>query len=355
MKKNVLIIYNYILHYRILFFNKLADNYNVTVLHSGKKSAKEGDRFNEIIMPEKKIGPFHLQKGVLREVSKEKYDVIIVLFDLAWIYSIISFYNHNKKAKFILWGAWRTNNYLADQLRIFLTKKASASIFYTNEAKDDFIKKGVPDTNLYVANNTFDVGDRVQSYNYHLKRRILFVGSLDKRKQNDVLLEVFSQIIEKIPSDISLTIIGDGNEKQNLMEISIKLGINNHVEFLGKINDVNKLRDYYKEAIVSVSVGQAGLSVLQSLGYGVPFLTKRNAISGGEKSNIKAGYNGILCEDNPISLSENLIFLCNNIDYSRELGKNAYNYYSKFCTMDNMVQGFKDAIENTRFAVVDES
>lgn len=355
MKKNVLIIYNYAYHYRIPVFNKLAEKYNVTVLHSGKKLMRKEDRFIEIIVSEIKIGPFHFQKGVLREVNKAKYDAIIACFDVAWINTIISLYMHNKKAKFILWGPWITDNYLANQLRIFLTKRVSACIFYTNGAKVDFIKRGVPSTNLYVANNTFDVGDRVQSYRHPLKERILFVGSLNKRKQNDILLEVFSQIITKIPSNIMLTLIGDGREKQYLMELSDKLGLNNKIEFLGKINDITKLKEYYKEAIVSVSFGQAGLSVLQSLGCGVPFLTKKNAISGGEISNIKTDYNSILCEDNPMSLSEWLVFLCNNIDYSRELGKNAYDYYSKFCTMDNMVQGFKDAIENTRFAIIDES
>ena len=354
MRKNVLITHNCITHYRIPFFNKLADEYNVTVLHSGEKSTNKEYQFNEIFVPVKRIGRLYFQKGILQEVNKEKYDVIIASFDVAWIYTIIALYKHNKKAKFILWGSWITANWLANQLRFFLAKRAFACIFYANGIKNDFINGGVPSTKLYVANNTFDVGDRVQSYKYPIKRRILFVGSLDKRKQNDILIEVFSQILIKIPPNISLTIIGEGNEKHYLKEISDKLKLNNNVEFLGKINDMNKSKEYYKEAIVSVSFGQAGLSVLQSFGYGVPYLTKKNAISGGEISNIKTEYNGILCEDNPISLSEKLVFLCNNIDYARKLGKNAYDYYSKFCTIDNMVRGFKDAIENTKFAIIDE-
>jgi len=85
----------------------------------------------------------------------------------------------------------------------------------------------------------------------------------------------------------------------------------------------------------------------------VPFITKINAISGGEKSNIKNGINGFFCEDSQVSLENTVIKICNNIELAREMGRNAYEYYSKYCTMENMVQGFVDAIEDTRLAKVD--
>ncbi|MHB1105220.1 MAG: glycosyltransferase family 4 protein [Lutibacter sp.] len=354
MKKDILILYNFILHYRIPFFNVLSQYYNVTVLHSGKECVGSDDKFTEIIVPVKKMGPFYFQKGVLAEVNKEKYDIIIALFDIAWVNTIISIYVHNKKAKFILWGAWITKSNIANRIRIFFTKKAHSNVFYTNEARLAFIKKDISKEKLYVANNTFDVGLRIRSYENPVKNSILFVGSLDKRKQNDVLLKSFSEILDEIPSNIMLTIIGDGVERDYLMEISHELKIEGRVNFTGKINDTNTLMNYYKNAIVSVSFGQAGLSVLQSLGYGVPFLTKRNAISGGEKTNIRNNYNGIFCDDDSNSLAENLKFLCNDIKYARTLGENAFNYYSDFCTINNMVQGFKDAIEGTRLALIDE-
>jgi glycosyltransferase involved in cell wall biosynthesis len=355
MKPNILILYNFILHYRIPFFNVLAQNYNISVLHSGKKSKGPDDMFEEIIVPVKKIGPFYLQKGVLEEVNNSKYDIIIALFDVRWLNTLRSIHNHNKKAKYILWGAWITNNYIADKVRLFYTNIACANVFYTNEALQDFVQKGIDPRNLYVGNNTFDVGERIRSFENPEKKSILFVGSLDERKQNDILLRSFSEILEKIPSDITLTIIGDGIQKEILEALSNELQLGKRVDFVGKLTDTRVLMDYYKKAIVSVSFGQAGLSVLQSLGYGVPFLTKENAISGGEKSNIRNEYNGILCKDDKDSLSENLVRLCNYPEYAKTLGKNAFDYYTKYCSMENMVQGFRDAIEGTRLAVVDKN
>lgn len=351
--KKILIHYNYILHYRKAFFNVLSKDYDVTVIHSGTESITDNDKYKEIIVPVKKVGPFYLQSGVIEETKSSEYDIIIALFDVRWVNTILSiFFSKNKK--FIWWGAWITKSKIANLIRIYLSKKSDANVFYTYGAMKDFIEHGINSDTAYVANNTFDVGSRIKSYENKIKNRILFVGSLDKRKQNDVLIRAFKNIVKDIDEDIILTIIGDGLEKNNLTQQVQEASLKDRVEFVGRVNDPQKLAEYYKESIVSVSFGQAGLSVLQGLGFGVPFLTKANAISGGEISNIKNRYNGILCEDDEKSLENELLFLCNNIDFSRQMGENAYNYYNEFCTIENMVQGFKDAIEDTKLAKVDK-
>jgi glycosyltransferase involved in cell wall biosynthesis len=353
MKRKVLIGYNYILHYRVPLFNKLAEKYDVTVLHSGKSMRETNDKYAELIVPVYKIGPFHFQPGFIKEVTKKEYDVVIALFDVAWITTLIAVFIRRKKCKFILWGAWITKNKLANLLRVAFSKRVDSNIFYTHAARKDFISRNVNENKLFVANNTFDVGEQIESFKYILKNRILFVGSLDERKQNDLLIYAFNNIIDKINEDINLTIIGEGSKLESLKRLVSEIGLTKRVEFFGKINDVDYLKEYYKVAIVSVSFGQAGLSVLQSLGYGVPFLTKKNAISGGEITNIRNDYNGILCDDNIKSLQENLLKLCLDIPYARVLGENAFNYYKKYCTMENMANGFIDAIENSRLSEVD--
>ncbi|MGZ9897683.1 glycosyltransferase family 4 protein [Shewanella gaetbuli] len=353
--KKVLIIYNYILHYRKPFFNELAKKYDVTVLHSGSESVTDVDNYVEIIKPARKVGPFMLQKGVFSEVSNEKYDVIISLFDVRWLNILFYLLKKDHFKKHVLWGAWVTNSSVANFLRVFFMRRADANVFYTYEALADFSKYGIPENKMYVGNNTFDVGERVRSFEHPIKNRILFVGSLNKRKQNDILLKGFSTIIKNISPDIIITIVGEGSERKSLEELVSSLGLDDRVQFEGAINDTNILKKLYLESIVSVSFGQAGLAVLQSMGYGVPFLTKFNAISGGEKSNIKPGVNGVFCKDTQESFEEELLNLCNDIEYSRNLGKSAFEHYSEFCTIENMTQGFIDAIEGSRLAKVDQS
>ena len=343
MKKKILITQNKILHYRKALFNMLCTIYDVTVLHSGTPSVNDGDFYKEIIVPMKKIGPFYLQSGVLSEIKKD-YAAVVVMCDLHWVNNMLSLYFHSKKTKFIWWGSWLTDKYFVDKIKISLAKQADANIFYSEEAKNSFAVRHVPESKLFVANNTFDVGVRVNASEHPTKNRILFVGSLDERKENDILIKAFHNIIQNIDASINLTIIGEGITRTALEEMVAAYKLTDRVNFEGKITDTAKLRDYYAESIVSVSYGQAGLSVLQSLGYGVPFVTKKGAISGGEKTNIMDGYNGYFCENNEQSLSDTLLKLCNNIDFARQLGANAYDYYSKHCTIENMVAGFQKAI-----------
>ena len=353
--KSVLIIYNYILHYRKPLFNLLSEDYDLTVVHSGEQTVTSTDSYCEIIVPVVKMGPVYYQKGVVSLLKKQGYDIVIALFDVRWLSTLASFRYKNRTGQFIWWGAWITGNKLANYTRTLLTKKSHANVFYTAEARNQFKMQGVSEKILYVANNTFDVGEPIKSYDNEIKTRILFVGSLDERKQNDVLIQAFHSALAQIPGTIILTIIGEGQQKETLQEIVQKNGIENRVEFIGQVTDSGKLRDYYREAIFSVSFGQAGLTVLQSLGYGVPFVTKINAISGGEKTNIQHGSNGIFCEDSITSLASYIVKLCNDLDRARSMGMNAHNYYQDYCTMSNMAQGFKDAMENTRLSNIDES
>lgn len=340
--KNILIIQNIIPHYREKLYDELSKNYSVTVLHSGKKVSNSNIRIKELIVKKYKLGPFYWQNGVIKEVRSNNYDIIIAMFDIRWITNLFAMYQNNKSIQFIWWGPWLTNRPIIDYIKIIISKKNYPIIFYSKYEKEKFIRKGVSKKKLFVANNTIHVEKRIPSFNNKTKNSILFVGSLTQRKKVDKLIYIFKNILDFIPKEVCLKIIGDGKEKNKFKKIVDDLGIQDKVYFFDEIIDDN-LAYYYETAIITCSLGQAGLSILQSFAYGVPFLTEKNAISGGEISNIKNGYNGILC-DNDKSISESLIWICNNLNDSRKLGENAYKYYSEFCTIQKMVNGFNSAI-----------
>lgn len=342
--KKILIIQNKILHYRKALYNELSNTYNITVLHSGDKSLTKEDRYKEVISGKTKFLSFEIQHRLFSEARKD-YDVVIAMFDLHWLKSFLIPTILDKNTEFIWWGQWLTEKKIADYLKIYFSNKNKKNIIYTESEKKRLIRNGVKEENLFVANNTFDVGERCKCFQELDKNTILFVGSLDKRKQLDVLLKAFSEIIEVIPKSINLVIIGDGEEKENLIELIGNLDLKKRVSMKGKITSNVDLIEYYKKALVNVSFGQAGLSVLQSFGYGVPFITKINAISGGEKTNIINGYNGFLCDDSIESLKDKIMLLALDLVLAKEMGENSYKYYSDKCTIKNMAQGFISAIE----------
>lgn len=349
MKKRILISYNFILHYREDFFELLNEFYDVTVLHSGKLPNDAKHSYKVIKTNTMKAGPFFLQSGLFNTYFKKKFDVVILLFDLRWpnilVFILFSFI-FRLKCKVISWGAWKTNRSFLNSIRCLFMRIADANIFYCEDAKSDFIALGLPEHKAFVANNTFKVEIDVPCYLHRDKDIILFVGSLDARKRNIDLLQGFAAVVNQIPDKIRLVFIGDGSERALLEKKAERLNISSKVLFSGRMNSQDDLIEFYNRALCAVSYGQAGLSVLQSMGFGVPFLTLKGAISGGEISNIKHGHNGILLEQGLASLRRELIKISNDENYARKLGENAYDHYQKHCKLEHMVQGFVEAIEN---------
>ena len=340
--RKVCVLQNKILHYRKPLYNKLSETFDLTVIHAGNPTVNEHDQYKEIIISSKKKGVFIFQKKLISFLKNGSYDKIIGMLDIHWISIILAFFKF--KSKFIWWGIGVSNNNLGNKIRALFLRNGTPMIFYTKEGIEAFKTLGLNTKNFFHCNNTFHIDNRIKCYEYSSKNSLLFVGSLDKRKQNDILINAFKNILPDINSDISLDIVGAGNQEQFLKKITKELQVENRVVFHGAITDTKVLESFYKKAICSVSFGQAGLSVLQSLGYGVPFITKENAISGGEKSNIIQGKNGFLIKDDIAELSEHIKMLCLNSSLSKELGEFAYKYYTTNCTLDNMTNIFTQAI-----------
>ena len=107
----------------------------------------------------------------------------------------------------------------------------------------------------------------------------------------------------------------------------------------------SKINQYYSRSIASVSFNQAGLSILQSFANKVPFITKVNAISGGEINNILHGYNGFLIGDSISELEKILIHICTNPKRMRKMGSNAFKSYENLCSDKNFINNIDYAIK----------
>ena len=342
--KRVLILQNKILHYRKPLYNKLAEKYHITVLHSGKESVSIEDKYKEIIVPLKIISKLYIQKGVKKTIDTGNFDVLITMMNLQWINNVFASLFHPKNIRFIWWGIIASKNERANKIRgLFLRNKPT--IFYAESGLEYMKKLGFSSPNYTFCNNTFHIENRISCHLEEKKNSFLFVGSLDSRKRIDILINAFAKVLPEIPTTINLKIIGDGHDFNLAHQLITKLQLENRVDLLGRITETKELQEYYKTALFSISFGQAGLGVLQSLGYGVPFLTSKDAISGGEISNIQHEFNGILCENNQASLEHYLIKYANDFNLCKDLGKNAFDYYSQNCTIEHMAEKFSDIIE----------
>jgi glycosyltransferase involved in cell wall biosynthesis len=179
--------------------------------------------------------------------------------------------------------------------------------------------------------------------------KILFIGELYRQKGVDVLIEQYERAFIKDPDVPSLMIVGDGAERDILEDIVSKKGLNEKIDFLGKITDDSVLKGIFDSAIITISPKQAGLSVLKSMAYGVPFVTLENAITGGEIFNIENGETGLLLKSED-EISDVILNCRENADRYCEMGIKARDFYFKNRTMKQMVNAFDEAI---RFVISD--
>lgn len=110
-------------------------------------------------------------------------------------------------------------------------------------------------TDYILFKNAIDASKYRYSYDKYLKNRnelsiekdelaLGTCGRFSVEKNQKFIIEVFSKIKEK-KSNCKLILIGDGEEKDNLINLAKKLGIENDIIFTGLVSNV----DYYYSAI----------------------------------------------------------------------------------------------------------
>lgn len=345
-KKKVLIIQSAIPHYRIPVFNELANTVDLTVVYD-KGTVPTDVNFTsvkiEVISIKNKL--FVHKKNLLR--MAKKYDVVISMLDASYLTTRL-LCKFKGKTKVILWGIGVAASYdvrfdsipKAATVIMKMISRVDAGLFYSSYPVEKYAKMGIPREKLFVANNTVQVLP-IKEFE---KDSILFVGSLYKAKKIFELLECYKEAFSRCNNLPQLIIIGDGDDAKPVKEWVKKNDFEEKIILPGAIYEETLLSKYFERAIICISPDQAGLSVLKSFGYGVPFVTHKDAITGGERLNIENGKNGILFESFKDLIG--IIADCaESTERYLEMGKNAKKYYEENRTVSHMVNGFLEAIK----------
>lgn len=341
----VLLLTNKIPHYRLPLYEMLGMHCQLTIAHTGTRA--KGSSFSEILLTEKKIGPFFYFKG---DLHKDKFDIIIIYLNIRLI-NLYTLLWGSTKAKCILYGigvsASYTKRYDRNKLVAFFTKivvkKADAAIFYDQYPVIKYSSKGVDPTKLFVAANTVVSGaQEILSAN---KRDIfLFIGSLYKQKGIGQLLEAYKMGIDEGVQLPNLSIIGDGPDATFVKQWIEMNNLQHKILLLGQITAEIELEKYLKRAICCISPNQAGLSVQKAFSYGVPFMTSYYPISGGEFTSIIDQVTGFLYDGTSIGLLRKMEEVVNH-PFIDSINTNCWEYYNRFRSRDVWLLGFKQAIK----------
>lgn len=345
-RKKVLIIQSVIPHYRVHIFNELAKKVDLTVLYD-KGIVPTDAQFATIKVELLSIKhlPYIHKANILRLANK--YDVVISMLSGDFLTTYI-LCNSKRKCNLILWGIGVAAGYsvrydskpMITNKYLKFIQKADAALFYSSYPVEKYKELGISSEKLFVANNTV----QVLPCEKQDRDSILFVGSLYKEKKIFELLENYKKAYERCLNVPKLIIVGEGEDSKDIKLWVIRNELQEKIVLVGAIYDEKELSKYFSRAIVCISPDQAGLSVLKAFGYGVPFVTHKNAITGGERFNIQSGENGFLI-DSFDELADIICDCANNKDCYLEMGRKAKDFYDNNRTIDHMVSGFLDAIE----------
>ena len=281
-KTKVIILQQILPKYRVNFFNELNKKIHLTLYTSHKGLEKSIYTVFDNINFKKRLIKNLTYKNILsfqflpfkKLFSKE---LIIFEFNLRIISNILLLSLRllaNKKN--ILWTHGITENMssVSKFIRIFFMKRACSIIVYEISGKNNLIKLGVPENKIFFVKNSIDIKEVIKFKDTNQKKfRVTFIGR-DIKDKNDLLLcKSFVNILDKIDPSVTLTIIGDGEELENLKK---QFCINSRIEFIGNLHDEKKISHYLNQTLFTISPDYLGLSIIHSFCYSVPILINKN-------------------------------------------------------------------------------
>ena len=159
---------------------------------------------------------------------------------------------------------------------------------------------------------------------------LLFVGRLEKVKGIEFLIKAISFIINVFPQT-TLTIVGDGSNKESLLNLTETLHLEKHIQFMGWVDNKN-LDIYYERASIVVipSVWPENFPTVcnEAMSRGRPVIGSN---VGGISEIIDDEVNGYLVDPQcPEQIAEKVIKLFSEEKLLKELGRRAREKAKEF-------------------------
>ena len=169
-------------------------------------------------------------------------------------------------------------------------------------------------------------------------RTIVCVGRLQHVKGHDVLLDAFVRVLKHVP-DARLTLIGDGPERNALVERASRLGIRASVDFTGPLRP-DAIREHLRTATVFALPSRSeGLPValLEALATGTPAVA---SAVGGIPSVLANGGGYTVPPEDSDALANTLSTLLTDSALATQLAAAAHQHVQAY-SLDHIVDAYE--------------
>jgi glycosyltransferase involved in cell wall biosynthesis len=205
----------------------------------------------------------------------------------------------------------------------FLLNYIEKIICISDYTRNQHILLGVNPSKCITIYNGLDTSifQKVKNESSTREITIGFVGRMEKWKGLNILLRSIELILKQY-EDIEVLIVGDGDERRNLENLTKKLQLSKNVKFLGKVTnmiDIYSSIDIF--AHTSVKPEPFGRVVIEAMASGLPVISTN---IGGPKEIITNEYDGFLIEPGkPEILAQRIIELIRDHKIRTQIGNAA--------------------------------
>lgn len=217
------------------------------------------------------------------------------------------------------------------------TMQLSKKVICVSKAVEKSLKMAFDLKNTVVIYNGIEKENIVEKRVSKFNNRIIFCGRLSKKKGVDILIKALNILKEKKNLDLELIIVGDGEERKKLEEMSNEYQLIDNIKFKGFQNNVWNFLDNSSIFIYPVIWNEAfGISIVEAIARGcIPITFKK----GGIPEIISNGENGFLVEElSEELLAETILKVYNLNELERnKIIENAIFTAQKF-TIDNTIR-----------------
>lgn len=302
---------------------------------------------------------FPIHTNLIKKLYEFNPDVIICEGEsnfFGYLQAIFYKFLFNREVKLVHWcfialpGEDLSKKRIIAHLKAFFRKFFNAFLVYSSYSKKRLLQiGGVDEDTIFVATNvgdteTFINKSRQNLINASEARKIvnlrdqftvLYVGTLDKNKKPELIIELANKDEMKF---VNFVILGTGDLYNQLLENKF---INNNVYIRGRVQD--ELSIYYKAASCLIIPGRGGIVISEAMSFGVPVIVHQ---ADGTEYDLITRDTGIILNNGDINeFLNSLIILNKDSELLNQLAINSVSLIENKYNTKNMSNNIKMAVK----------
>lgn len=274
-------------------------------------------------------------KLLLKIIETEKPDLIISFLTMPNFLSVLA--GKIKKIPVIISERGDPSKLkgFANKIIKFVINRANGAVFQTEYAKKYYSKK-LQKKSVIIPNPIY-IDNYISADYDNAEKSISHVGRFEiKQKRQDLMIKAFEIVNKKFP-DYILKFYGDGDDLEKIRNMSNDYGLNNSIEFCGKVDYPIKYIKNSKLFILSSDYEGIPNALLEAMAIGLPVISTDYS-PGGVKDIINNGDNGLIVEcNNYIAIAEAAIKYITESNYAKKCGVNAKSITKKY-NINNIIK-----------------